>query len=270
MKQLWSETLTNLSTTYNVESGKFRFIVLRFDGVAQSGITIALTDLGTVRLNNNGNDKVNLDCEALSEMADNYGGYVEASSVAGGAFAFSIFIPAGYWFDPKNVFWFGHDDEAYMQLQFPNLNGTNVASGNVTIYGKPGTGVQSYWHKLLSKQVVNSASNGTVTDKIVEKNIISVYLKDPASLIGNFILTRDGKVEVNGSIAAELALSNWQHQVESANPLYIAEFADNQKLADALSNSFQYQYDFIASGNLAQYYSSIEFTPDRQKASLGG
>jgi len=271
MRQLWAENLSALSTNYNIEPGKYEFILVRYAGVAQSGKTVALTDLGNIRLNNNSNDKINLDGEALSLMADNYGGYVEATSAAGGAFAFSIFLPAGYWFDPKNNFWFSKNEQGYMALQYGNFDATLIASGNVTIYGKPGVGVQSYWHKILSKQVVNSAgASGVITDIIPDKNIISVYLKDPASLIDNFTLIRDGQTVVQGAIGAELAYSNWIHQLESASTLYISEFVQNKNLVNALSNNFSYQYIFTGSGNLEQYYSSIEFTPDRQKASLGG
>lgn len=271
MRQLWSDNLANLATNYTIQPGKFEFILIRYTGVAQTGQTVALTDLGTTRLNNNSADKINLDGEALSEMADNYGGYVEATSASGGAFAFSIFLPAGYWFDPKNNFWFSKSDQGYIALQYANFTATLIVSGNVTIYAKPGVGVQSYWHKILSKQVVNSAgATGVITDIIPDKNVIALYLKDPAALIDNFTLIRDGATVVQGAIGAELAYSNWIHQIEVASLMYISEFVQNRNLVNALSNNFSYQYIFNNSGNLEQYYSSIEFTPDRQKASIGG
>ena len=269
MRQLWADNLTNLSTTYNQETGKFGMFEIRYAGVAAVGVTVALANLGNVRLNNNGDDKVNVDVEVLSLMADNWGGYVEADSAAGGAFAFSIFIPAGYWFDKKNNFWFGTQDKAYWQLLFPALDATVVASGNVTIYGNPGNGAQSYWHKILSKQVVSSAATGVITDSIADNNIIALYLKNPTALIDNLILIRDKNTVVNGVMVAEIAFSNWIHQLETASTLYIAEFAPDQLLSQALSNSFSYQYNFTGAGNLEQYYSAIDFTPNRQKASMG-
>ena len=270
MRQLWADNLGNLSTTYNVEAGKFGLFEIRYSGVAAAAVTVTLANLGNVRLNLNGSDIINLDVEALSLMANNYGGYVEASSVAGGAFAFTIFIPAGYWFDPKNVFYFGKSDKAYYQLQFSALTPAVIDSGNVTIYGNPGKGVQSYIHKILSKQAVSSAASGVITDSIQEKNIISLYLKDPTTLIDNLILIRDGETVVNGSMVSELVYSNWIHQLEAANVLYIGEFVPNKNLAQALSNAFSYQYNFTAAGNLEQYYSAIEFTPDRQTLSMAG
>ena len=269
MRQLWSDNLSNLSTTYNQEAGKFSMFEIRFAGTAQAGQTVALTDLGTIRLNNNGDDKINVDAEVLSLMADNWGGFVEASSVVGGAFAFSIFIPAGYWFDKKNNFWFSKTDKSYWQLLFPNMTAVLIASGNVTIYGNPGHGAQSYWHKILSKQVVSSAATGVITDAIEERNIIALYLKNPTALIDNLILIRDKETVVNGSMVSEIAYSNWIHQLEVASTLYIAEFAPDQLISQALSNAFSYQYNFTGAGNLEQYYSAIQFTPDRQKKSVG-
>lgn len=258
MKQLWSASLSNLSTTYNLnERGSYGLFMLRFTGTAQAGQTVALPDLGNVKLNWNGEDIVNVPASILSALDNVYGGAVESTSNIGGSFAFSIIIPTGLWFDNKNIYEIGNNDKVYFNLSFPNMVAGLIVSGTVEISGLPKRGQMNYFHKLLSRNIV-SAGASTITDTIVDKNISEVYLVDPATLMSNIQLVKDNKVIYDGSVGTELAYSNWIHQLESTVTTLALEFVTSGNVQEALGSGIDYKYTFSGGGTQEQYYSAVE------------
>lgn len=267
MKLLFNDNLTNLSTTYNVSRGQYGFIMLRYAGTAQAAQDVLLSDLGNVILNHNGNDIINVDAELLSLLANIYGGAIEATHAVGGAFAYTIPVPVAAWFDSKNIFDVGENDKVYIKADFPSLTGAKVASGNIAIYAKPRKGIQSYFHKILSRSVVSGGS-GIITDTINTSNISELYVKNPAALVSQVQITKDGNVFVDGDVASELAYSNWIHQLESSGTTLAVEFVESKDLREAVGQNLVYKYTFTGAGNLAQYYSAIEFSAQKQGESL--
>jgi len=265
MKLLWQDNLANLTTNFTVPRGQYGLFLIRYSGVAATGQTVATTDLGNVILNANGNDKINVDVDLLSQLANVYGGAVEASSAAGGNFAFSILIPTGAWFDAKNIYDISANDKVYFKLDYPNLTSAKIVSGTVSVYAKPRHGVMNYWHKILSRAVVSGGA-GVITDTLPVANISEVYLKNPAALISQVQLVKDGKVYVDGDVNAELAYSNWIHLLESSVTLLAVEFVESKDVREAISNNLSYKYQFTGAGNLAQYYSAIEFVDANKQA----
>lgn len=267
MKLLWNDNLGNLTTTYNVARGQYGLIMLRYTGVAAVGVTVTLANLGNVILNWNGDDKVNVDAELLSLLANVYGGVIESTSAAGGAFAFSVIIPTSAWFDPKNVYDISDKDKVYIKLDYPALTPAVIASGSVSIYAKPRKGIHSYFHKILSRAVVSGGA-GVITDTINASNIIELYLKNPAALVSQIQIIKDNNVYVDGDAGSELAHSNWIHQLETGNTTLAVEFAESKDIREAISNTLSYKYTFTGAGNLPQYYSAIEFSAIKQAESF--
>jgi len=258
MRQLWTDNLINGQTTYKLEPGQFGNFLIRYSGIAQAGKTVALTDCGNVVFNIKGESKINVDVELLSQAANLYGGYIEVSSVAGGAFAFSIVIPGGYWYDKKNVWNILDGLRAFFQLTYGNMNAALIVSGTVVIYGKPQAGIQSYYHKILSNPIVASGA-ATLTNSISEQNIIALYVKDPTALTDSLQITKDKILHFDGDTVSELVWSNWIHNLESASTLLALEFAESGNIMEANSLSLGWQYHFTAGGTLEQYYSSIQY-----------
>ena len=267
MKLLWTDQLANLSTTYNVARGQYGLFLIRYSGTAAAAYTVTTTDLGNVIFNWNGNDKINVDVDLLSQLGNVYGGAIESSSSVGGAFAFSIVIPTAAWFDSKNIYDISQGDSVYFKLDYPLLTAAKVASGSVSIYAKPRTGVMQYIHKILSKSVVSSGA-GIITDSLQVPNIIETYIKNPAALISNLQLSKDNKLKVDGDTASELAYSNWIHLLESSITLLAIEYAESMNVQEANSNNLQYKFTFTGAGNLAHYYSAIEYTPQKTAESI--
>lgn len=266
MKLLFRDSAMNSTTTYNVAREQYGSFLVRFAGTAAAGQTVAAADLGNVILNWNGGDVVNVDAEMLANAANLYGGAVEATSAQAGAFAFSFIIPCGAWNDPRNIYDVNDKDKVYIKLDFAALS-AKIASGTVSINAKPRTGIMSYFHKILSRSVVAGGA-GTITDTINAANISELYVKNPAALVSTMQISKDGKTYVDNDAATELSYSNWIHQVESAGTFLGVEFIESGDLRQSLSKQLTYKYVFTGAGTLAQYYSSIEFSAQKQAESI--
>lgn len=266
MKLLHSDQLLNLTTNHNLARGQYSIFMLRYSGVAQAGITIALTDLGTIVLNWNGNDIVNVDVEVLSFLANEYGGFIEANSAVGAAFNFSVVIPCGEWWDSKNIYDISDTDKVYFKCDFPLLTIANIVSGTITIHGKPAIGIHSYFHKILSRQVVSGGA-GALTGNIPTSNISQIYVKNPAALVGNMQYSIDNKVKADNDATILLAYSNWIHLLEATGTFLTLEFCPSKDLREIISQELTYNLVFTGAGTLAQYYSAIEFSKIKQDQS---
>jgi len=258
MNLLYTDNLTNLSTNYLINPGKYGGFLIRYSGTAQAGQTVTLANLGNVIFNAEGKDKINVDAEFLSFAANLYGGFIEADSAVGGAFNFSIWIPSGVWFDPVNILDLRKDKDATFKLDFPAMTAALIASGNVQISGILQPGVQKYYHTMFSYNVVAGGA-GVLTNTIAKSNIIELYIKNPAALISTVQLSKDNVTYVNGNIANELAYSNWIHQIEATGTFYAQEFASSKNIAQASGRNLTFNYNFTGAGTLAQYYSAVEW-----------
>ena len=268
MKRLYTQNLSVGTANYPIERGQYKYFEIRYSGVAGAGNTITLANLGNVRLNWSGDDKVNVPVSALSNMANLYNGFIEFNSAIGGAFAASIIIPCGEWFDTNNIYDVADNDKANFILDFPALPAL-IASGVVQIYGVLQNGLHSYFHKILSQNVVAGGA-GVLVNNIFAQNIAQLYLTNPAALISDIQVSIDGKNFINGDTASELAFSNWIHQIEATGTFFAFEFCPSKKLETIVSNSLSFQYTFTGAGTQEQLYSAIEFTPKKQQTSALG
>ena len=253
---LWQADLIPGTTTYNVAQGSYGDFIIRFSGTALAGQTVALSDLGTVQLAWNGDSKVFVDVDFLSQMANQYGGFIEANSAAGGAFNFSVIIPAHAWQDALNVYTVKTTDKVFFKLTW---SPTKISSGTVSISGNPKSGVHRYFHQILNQNVIAGGAQ-PVTDTINQPNIIELYLKDPSTaLVSTIQITKDKVEKANDVTGVLLAYSNWQHLVESSGTFLVLEFAPSGNLHEADGQQVGYKYQFTGAATLQQYYSAIQY-----------
>jgi hypothetical protein len=265
MKLLWSDNLKNAGTNFPIPSGTYGAFLIRYSGVPVGAISN--TDLGNVILNRNGDDKINVDVDLISQIDNLYGGFIEDTLNAASDFEVSILIPCGNWNDKRHVYTFGANDKAFFKLDYPSLSPL-ITSGTVNIYGKEKAGIQSYWYKLLSKFVVSGGATAGLTDSILTPNICQLFLKNPAALVSNIQLIKDGKVFSDGDVSAELAYGNYQHEIESIGNMFAFEFCETGNVLESVNTQLTYKYTFTGAGTLQQYYSAIEFDAAQQAQSV--
>ena len=267
MKLLQSGALSNLSLQFQSQKGQYAYFVVRYSGTAQAAQTVTLTDCGNVIMNWNGQDIINTDVEFLSNLANVNGGFIEADSAVGAAFNFSVIIPCGTFCDTNNIYDIGDNDKVNFKLDFPLMVAGLISAGTATVYGVPKPGLHSYFFKLLQNNVTVGGA-GVNNDVFRQNNLANIYFWNPAALLSNLQLFKDGKIQYDGVVAAEFALSNWLHLLEATfSNLLAIELCLTKNLLEVVSNSNSYQLTFTGAGTQRIYLGSIQWDAQKQAES---
>lgn len=264
MKQLFQQALSSGSLAYQLEKGQWGLFQLRAEGIASSGQSVNLTDLGNVIVRWNGQDIVNVDFEFLNLFGNLYGGVCEYTSINGGAFKISAFIFTGLPFDPQNVFDVDENDKVEIVWTWYT---TKIVSGYAYVFGKPRSGIMSYVPGLYIKSVVSSGA-GVINDNIPVENIATLFIKNPSALISRLQVARDGKVIVDGATGAIQAYSDWIHLLETTNNLLAIEFVESKNVKDVISTQLSYSFTTTGSGIIQLYYARLIPKPEKVEISM--
>lgn len=261
MKLLHSVPAGNGSLTFFLPKGQYGMFFIEFDVTAATGVTLTRKDFGNIIFNWNGQDVVNVDAEILNLLNNVYGGTSEFTANAGAKHRLTVFMPAGLWFDSRNIYDIGDNDKVYFKLDFKELSDSaKVTSGSVNIYAKNRVGVMGYLHHITSRNVVASGAS-VIADSHPINNIANVYLKNPASLLSNVQIVKDGETIVDASPSTLIAYSDFIHQLESTNNTLAIDFTESKDVRESVGATLSYKYNFSGAGTLEQYFSFIEFTP---------
>jgi hypothetical protein len=263
MKLLNSVPASNGSLTHYLPSGQYGVIAIEMVLDAAAGVTLTRANMGNIILNWNGQDVVNIDAEILNLLNNVYGGVSEFSAVAGGAHRFTAYIPCGQWFDSQNIYDVGDNDKVSVKLDFPDLAlAANVDSGQINIYAKNRVGVMNYLHNIISRNIPASGAS-TLADSYPLNNVSQMYLKNPAALLTNVQIVKDGLTLVDAPPATLIAYSDFSHLLETTNTTLALDFIESKDIRESLGSTINYKYTFSGAGTLEQYFSFIEFTPTK-------
>lgn len=263
MKLLNSQPLANGSVSFYLPRGQYGAIQIEYMPVAHAAITLTRANYGSVIVNWNGQDVINVDAEFLNLVNDVYGGTAEFDPNVAALSRMSLFIPTGYWFDPRNVYDIGANDKVLIKLDLGDLsNGAYVDSGNVNIYAKEKVGVMNYLHNIIT-QPITSAGGGQQADRVIFNNIAGCYFKDPATLLTSIQLSKDGNTIVDGTPANLIAYSDYIHRLETTNTMLSIDFVESLDIREAVGSDLRYKLTFSGAGTQYLYISFIDFTPDK-------
>lgn len=257
MNLFHTENLLNLSAFKKIPRGTVKELFIRFDGTAQAGKTIALSDLGTVRVNVRGTDRHNLSVELLSAINNLKRGVAEFSSATGGAFTASFVVPFHAWWDDRNGEYFNIDD-SFIELRFPNLNSTNVASGTVRLYYIEAPSLTSYSMSLFQRNI-QAGGAGRVAVQLEAKNISSLYVKEDTN-VSNLLVTTD-IITVNGTQADLKSYSNNVNRVETAISLYEVELNPYDEVRNDLNKETKVVLDATGAANVNVVLETFSVAP---------
>jgi hypothetical protein len=267
MKLLNSVPASNGSNTFYVPKGQYGAFMIEYDLDAALGIDLTRANMGNVILKYNGEDVINIDAEMLNLINNVYGGTAKFSAVTGGATRMNIVIPCGLYFDSRNVYDVGENDQLSFKLDFPDLALTaNVDSGNVRIYGKSKIGQMAYLHKMTSRFIVASGA-GRLNDTYPINNVSQVYLKNPSALIDRVQITKDDETVVDADVDVLQEYSDYIHVLETAGTTLVLEMGESKDIREYLGVQVSYSYNFTGAGTLSQYFSYIEFTENKKAES---
>lgn len=263
MKLLHSVPASNGSMTFYLPKGQYGVIQVVYDLDMATGIDLTRALCGNVILNWNGQDVINVDAEILNQLDNVYGGVAEFTTVTGGASRMSVFLTAGLWFDAQNVYDIQDNDNVYLKLDFASLGlPANVDSGNIKVYAKMKTGVMSYLHNITARPIVSSGAS-TLADTYKISNISQIYLKNPAALLSNVQLSKDGETLVDSPPNTLIAYSDFIHQLETTNTTLAIDFVESGDVRESVGSDISYKFVFTGSGTQYMYFSHLDFTPKK-------
>jgi len=268
MRLLYSQTLANKTLTFYLPKGQWGNIIVEYIGTTDTGQTGQRSDMGSVILNWNGEDIVNVDAEILNLLANLYGGVAEATFATAGLNRMIAILTPGVWYDSQNIFDVADTDKVYIKLDFTTFaNKCATSGGSVNIYSKPKVGVMNYFHKIISRNI-NVSSAVTVADTFPISNVSQLYLKNLASRnISNIQINKDDENIIDCSPKLLNAYSDWIHLLETTNGTVAVDFGESKDIREVIGTQISYKYTFTAADTLEQYFSYVEFTPEKASQS---
>lgn len=214
-------------------SGTIKDIMIRFEGTAQTGQTVTLDNLGRFRINIRGTDTHNLTFSLLNAIDNLKYGAIAASSTTGGAFNFAFVVPLHAFWDMQNGTYVG-EDEGFIELSFPAMTSSLIASGTVRLSYNSAPRVSTYQSKLLQRNIQIGGA-GQVAQDLEFKNISSLYIQDSSS-VTQILVTADGREYANDSRQAFLDYSNAMNRVETALTLFEVDLNPFDEIRSDLNN----------------------------------
>lgn len=225
-----------------IKRGNWGFLLLRFTGTNDTGETLAIADIGEIWIQYKGRKIIQVNTAFLSDIGDQYGGYLEFSSTISAAFTATVIIPF-YLPDWPNSIFNEKDEDMYVGMQYGSSMATRLGSGNVlcNISAQKSNIPMTYLMTMLNAD--RSAITGRSSEPLTGKNIVKAYLY--GTDIDTVFMAVDGEVRYNDNYASIRAAISFKKNVESALVTYLdlntvdnpSDFANNQVLLEVFTGS---------------------------------
>lgn len=210
----------------NLKPGNFKHLVIRFSGTADTSQTLAAADFGDIFVQRNGRKIIQVDTAFLSDLGNQFGGYLEQVSNAGGAYSFAFIIPFYMPELPKNALYVDQEDKVIVGVNFGSGMATKIGSNNITtrISAKESNFPMNYILRILNAD--RSGINGNSNELIQDNNVVKAFLK--GTYITDVFAQVDGDVRYNDTYAQIKADASFEKRVETALVSYLElNFLDN-------------------------------------------
>lgn len=262
MKLLFSRNATTNFLEEISHVGLLKGIFLRIYGTANSGQTMAISDIGNIRFQVNGQQDIFISTTILQAINSMWYGFMEASSVSASAFSFALFVPFEVP-DFPNSRLLQPSDDVYLGIDMAAAVATKVSSWTIEAYGIPGTTPEWYQMKLQPANRYSVA--GTSRKQVPGENIFRVWLN--GTYITDVQLERDGELLYSAKYAAIKAETSRKNRVESALVSYL-ELETGETVNDFLTDNVELQVITSQSDTVLIQFLSIGLNGSRKSDSL--
>lgn len=268
MKQIRNITISDNFASFQVPVGKHKGFLIHYTGTANTGETVAASDLGYVRLLVGSKEFQRIDIDRLIEINGMKGGIVDTTSNAGGSFSFTAILPQAVFGDDLNCLTVGDSDDIVLELN-DFYNSTKMASGSVVVYSIPSPLGEQYYYLKLGHHDFNCVAGLTPHKVQGWENVWEMFLENDSSMdrIGIFV---DGEQVGNPTREALIAYTHFINQIESwdASISYLdVLLPQTGQLTEALSDDIQLQPEFSSAGSLKTVIFAVDFAPDKLNVS---
>lgn len=198
------------SRQFNANPGSIDGIYLLFDGTAATGVTAALTDLGTVVVKRKGTESHNATIQDFAAVGNINQGSNFFSSAEAGDFIAAVFIPF-------------YEDSFEQALQIRENNELNISYQGTdtskfddltcTAYASLADLPELYLFRMLTQDFSVSAAVRNQPEPLNTENVSSVYIR--SSVLTDLQLRVDGKEAIsNQSFDMAKAATLFENRLE--------------------------------------------------------
>lgn len=254
MELLKQENLLNAFLTLDLREGKYRGLFIRVSGTNNSGQTLAVTNLGKIKLQHQGIERINADFNFFNARTNLGGGTAESASATSGAFGFAAIISFRRRFDRANVLQVESNKKTTLTWDsLISTLSTVVASGTMEVYGLyDDVGYQRYLPMIRTQQVTVAAAT-TVKETIPFAFVEELWGADDAQ-IARVQLLRDSRTIIDGTWTALKSLSNAQNNVETAVTTVEMIAPSGESPANVQQTVFQLITNALLTGSVFTYH----------------
>lgn len=199
--------------SFNLPDGDYSYIFVRIAGTNAAAQTLAITQLGRVRIEYQGKEIFNTTPQMLVLRTNAYFGTPENASAVGAAFAFGFIVPLRTKLDELNVLRVKKNvSDAKMTIQDYTV-GAVVASGTISVFALYGKGAPLYIPIIRD---YNFTFGGATTrvESLPDRNISELYYITDANL-SQVEVVRDGRSVVNADTVAVDAFTDAFNRIET-------------------------------------------------------
>jgi hypothetical protein len=241
-------------------------LYILFDLTAAFGVTITAAQLGNVRVNYRGTDIVNAPASFfLLENNLHMGLPLFDMNAAAESWA-AIYIPFHMPWDEQNGLINTEEDRGMVSLNFPGLIGAVAASGLVSVYTIPAKTIATYV-PLWMQQNIQVGGAGTVTERLRNFNISSLYIVPNVHITGTVLVNKDGLNVINANQIVLQGYSDTINEVEAATcPLFQVDLNPNHIIGNAISNTVEVNLGMDAATTVELYILSVLYQQQASQA----
>lgn len=239
--------------TYKIPSGRLSGLHVRLTGTTDTGQTLALSEIGTFRLQRDGRTIQSESFEFYSDFNDLTGGFPEATLPTAGATAVSCFIP---FFAPRlpNTMEVVSEDE--LKLFFEPAAGLATEFGSnaisVEVNAIIETEVAESYELEVNTQDFAASATGRRSIPLNHKNNAYVFLVDAGGVVSTVQIDVDGATrEPAIDIDSQAAFASFEWRIETnGNTLIPYNIGSRSELGSYLNESVTLLPTFTSTGTL--------------------
>jgi hypothetical protein len=205
-------------------AGLFAGILVKWYGTAETAVTVAQTDFGTILVRHRGRNIVNARARDIYIWDELAGGYSRWVSAEAAAFELAIFIPFRYGEMPG-----GNDDNLLncgpdeLFISIPGLDTAKFATCTCDVGVVDAAGVSRYIVQISTQTIGTMSLNQPVRLQIPNLQDVVVDSEDITTDPTTVFLTRNGKVMFEGPWVDLEALSDmvWEREAAGIDGLMV-------------------------------------------------
>lgn len=178
--------------------GRYSALLLILKGTTTTSQTLALSDIGRIRLQRGGREIQNEDWEFYGEYSDLKTGFPNLTVPTAGVSRVAVLVPFGASGLPNSLDVMSKE-EADLFLDFDTLIDTRFGANAATyeVYGIHAATLAESYELHVEQQDQTASAAGRIIDKLSGRNIAALYFKDGGSVVSKLSVSKDGRVIIN-------------------------------------------------------------------------